>query len=144
MKKKSIVSLFLHLLLFVVVEIIFVFLILREFPEVSFFEDLWIIHLAYWISIFVAWFTREHINSYQVKFLFTYTPVVFHIFWHLYIWEKTIWFIENNWHTPSSNFWLIISTISVWILIFIWEYLLHKKYHCDHHHDKVHKHCKEE
>lgn len=144
MKKNRLLSSFLHILLFVIVEIIFVFLILREFPEISFFEDLWIIHLLYWISIFVAWFARESIKSYQVRFLFTYIPVVFHIAWHLYIWEQTIELIENHWHEDTSIFWLIISTISVWILIFIWEYLLHKKYHCDFHHDKVHKHCKED
>jgi hypothetical protein len=142
MKKNRIISSFLHILLFVVVEILFVFLILKEFPEVSFFEDLWIIHLAYWISIFVAWFTREHIKSYQVKFLFSYIPVVFHIVWHIYIWEITLEQIES--HSISSDFWLIISTICAWVIIFIWEYLLHRKYHCEHNHDKVHKHCKED
>lgn len=144
MKKNRLLSSFLHILLFVIVEIIFVFLVLREFPEVSFFEDLWIIHLLYWISIFVAWFARESIESYQVKFLFTYIPVVFHIVWHLYIWEQTIELIENHWQEHSSAFWLIIATICTWIIIFMWEYLLHRKYHCEHNHEKVHKHCKED
>ncbi len=144
MKKNRIISSLLHVLLFVIVEILFVFLILNEFPEVSFFEELWVIHLIYWISIFVAWFLREHIKSYIVKFYMTYIPVVFHIAGHLYIWEKTIEQIENQTRIHTSDFWLIISTICLWIFIFIWEYLLHKKYHCEHSHAKVHKHCKEE
>lgn len=142
MKKKSIISSLLHLLLFVIVEIFFVFIILKEFPEVSFFEDLWIIHFIYWISIFVAWYVRENIKSYQVKFLFSYIPVVFHIVWHLYLWEITLEQIDQ--HSHSSDFWLIVSTICLWIFIFVWEYLLHRKYHCEHNHDKVHKHCKDD
>lgn len=144
MKKNRIISSLLHILLFVVVEIIFVFLILHEFPEISFFEDLWIVHLLYWISIFIAWFLRENIKSYITKFFLTYIPVVFHIWWHLYLWEVTLEHIEHHWHEHWSDIWLIIWTICAWILIFIWEYLLHKKYHCEHNHAKVHKHCKED
>lgn len=138
--KKKLLSSFLHILLFVVIEVLFVFIVLHEFPEVSFFEDLWIIHIIYWISIFVAWYIRENIHKFQIRFLATYIPVVFHIIWHLYIWEETIKHIEVN--SYSSEFWIIISTVILWIFIFIWEYLLHTKYHCEHHHWKAHKHCK--
>lgn len=140
--KKKLLSSFLHVIVFVIVEILFVFIILHEFPEVNFFEYLWIIHLLYWLSIFVAWYIRELVNSYKIKFLATYLPVVFHIIGHLYIWEKTIQNIKN--HSHFNEFWLIISTICLWIFIFIWEYLLHKKYHCEHCHSEVHKHCKED
>lgn len=140
--KKKLLSSFLHILLFVVIEVCFVFVILHEFPEISFFEELWIIHLSYWILIFIAWYVRESIDNYKVRFLSTFLPVVFHIVWHLYIWEETIHNIEEQAH--ASDFWLIVSTIILWIFIFLWEYLLHKRYHCESHHHKVHKHCKEE
>jgi len=38
--KKEFLSSFLHILLFVVIEVLLVFVILHEFPEISFFEDL--------------------------------------------------------------------------------------------------------
>jgi len=88
--KKKLLSSFLHIIAFVIAEILFVFIILHEFPEVNFFEYLWIIHLLYWFSIFVAWYIRELVNNYKIKFLASYSPVVFHIMGHLYIWEKTI------------------------------------------------------
>nr|MDD3720580.1 hypothetical protein [Candidatus Gracilibacteria bacterium] len=140
--RKRIISSLLHVLLFVIIEILFVFVILHEFPEVSFFEDLGVVHLLYWVSIFVAGYIRENIQKYQIKFLATYIPVVFHIIGHLYIGEETINHIGT--HSHSTEFWLIISTISLGVFIFIGEYLLHKKYHCDHSHQKVHKHCKED
>lgn len=140
--KKRLISSLLHILLFVLVEIAFVFIILREFPEISFFEELWIIHLSYWFLIFVAWYLRESINNYKVRFLATYVPVVFHIIWHIYLWEEALHQVESHAHT--SEFWLVVSTIILWIFIFAWEYLLHKRYHCESHHAKAHKHCKED
>lgn len=89
----------------------------------------------------MAWYVRENVKSYQIKFLFSYIPVVFHIAWHLYLWEITLEQIDKHNHT--SDFWLIVSTICLWIFIFVWEYLLHKKYHCEHNHEEVHKQCKE-
>lgn len=140
--KKRLISSLLHILLFVLVEIAFVFIILREFPEISFFEELWIIHLSYWFLIFVAWYLRESINNYKARFLATYVPVVFHIIWHIYLWEEALHQVESHAHT--SEFWLVVSTIILWIFIFAWEYLLHKRYHCESHHAKAHKHCKED
>lgn len=140
--KKKIISSILHVLLFVLIEILFVFLILHEFPKISFFEKIWIIHIIYWICVFIAWYVRENIEKYQVKFIATFIPVLIHIIWHLYIWEETI--NQVNPHSEHSALWLIISTISLWIFIFIWEFLLHRKYHCEHAHQKVHKNCIED
>lgn len=137
--KQRLLSSFLHILVFVVIEIAFVFIILHEFPEISFFEELWFIHLSYWVMIFLAWYLRESLKWYKIRFLATYLPVLFHVFWHLYIWHETV---ELIWaHSHGSEFWLIISTVVLWIFIFLGEYLLHKKYHCDSHHESLHKHC---
>lgn len=143
--KKRLISSLLHIWVFVIIEIAFIFIILHEFPEIGFFEKLWFIHLIYWIFIFIAWYIRENLKSYKTRFLATYSPVVFHILWHIYIWNITIKTIaDNSEHAHNSSFWLTVSTIILWCFILAWEYLIHKKYHCDSHHKKVHKHCKEE
>ncbi|MDD4151078.1 MAG: hypothetical protein PHR68_00480 [Candidatus Gracilibacteria bacterium] len=140
--KKKLLSSLLHILLFVVIEICFVFIILHEFPEIGLFEKLGVVHLIYWILVFIAGYIRESIENYKIRFLTTFLPVVFHILGHLYIGEETIHQIEK--HSHASEFWLIISTIILGIFIFVGEYLLHKRYHCESHHHKAHKHCKEE
>lgn len=139
--KKRLLNSLLHILLFICIEVAFVFIVLHEFPEVSFFEELWIIHLIYWLLIFIAWYLRDIFKSYKTKFVATYLPLLFHVFWHFYVWHETIYLIDK--HNNHSDIWLIVSTIILWIFIFIWEYLLHNKYHCESHHDKVHKHCKD-
>lgn len=40
-----------------------------------------------------------------------------------------------------SILWMVIATIALGILIFIGEWLLHKKEHCDVCHSETHKHC---
>lgn len=136
--KKRLLSSFLHILLFVLIETAFVVIILHEFPSVSFFEDLGIIHLLYWIALFIAWFVRESLKNFQVKFLATYLPIVLHVVGHFYIWHETLSLVHSEEH---SGIWLLISTVVLGILIFLWEYLLHNKYHCETHHERVHKHC---
>lgn len=143
--KKRLLSSLLHIWVFVLIEIAFVFVVLHEFPEVSFFEELGMVHLIYWIMIFIAWFVRENLRSYKTKFIATYLPVVFHILGHVYIWHETMELVEEHaHHAHGSPFWLIVSTIILWIFIFAGEYLLHKRYHCESHHHKAHKHCKED
>lgn len=138
---KKLLSLISHLWLFLVIEILFVFVILHEFPEISLFEKLWIVHFSYWILLIVAWFIRERIHTYRKKFLATYIPLVYHIAWHIYLWLATVETIEKHHHDVS---WMIIATIAFWFIIFFWERLLHKKTHCDSCHAETHKHCHED
>lgn len=142
--RKTILSSFYHILLFVFIEILFVFIILHEFPEVSFFETLWIIHALYWILVFVAWILREKAKKYWQKFLATYLPIVYHIAWHIYITLFTVEYVQEHAEHNHEIFWIVLWTVILWIFIFVWEYLLHKRYHCDHFHQKAHKHCKED
>ncbi|GEM_PF-1608739 len=74
-----------HILLFVLIEILFVFAVLHEFPEVSLFEKLGIVHISYWIILIGAGFWRERLQKYWQKFLATYLPVVYHMLGHIYI-----------------------------------------------------------
>jgi len=143
---KKVISFISHLLVFILIEILFVFVILHEFPEISLFETIGFVHTAYWIMLIIAWFIREKLKKYRQRFLATYIPVVFHIAWHIYVWISTVESIHehHHWH-EHDTVWMIIATIALWIIIFIWEWLIHKKFHCDSHHIEFHKiHCKEE
>lgn len=139
--KKRLFSSLLHILIFVIIEIAFIMIILHEFPAVSFFEKIWIIHLFYWIAIFVAGYIRESMRSFQTRFLATYLPILIHVLGHLYIGHETLEIATQ--HTEHSNIWILVSTFVLWIFIFVGEYLLHNKYHCETHHESVHKSCKE-
>lgn len=138
---KKLLSLISHLWLFLVIEVLFVFVVLHEFPEISLFEKLWIVHLSYWILLIIAGFIRERVHVYRKKFLATYIPLVYHIAWHIYLWIATVEIIEEHQHHDIS--WMIIATIALWVIIFLWERLLHKKTHCDSCHAEAHKHCHE-
>lgn len=83
--KAKIRTISLHILLFVLIEILFVFAVLHEFPEVSLFEKLGIVHISYWIILIGAGFWREKLQKYWQKFLATYLPVVYHMLGHIYI-----------------------------------------------------------
>jgi len=143
MKNKRI-SILSHIWLFIAVEILFVFIILKELPEISLVTTIWIIHLIYWLSIVVIWFFRIYIKKLWQKILATYLPVIFHILWHIYIGIVTVEYVTKEIdHTEHSLTWLIIATLSVGVIIIFGEWLLHKKVHCDNCHHEIHKDCKE-
>lgn len=138
--KKQLMSLLSHLALFVIVEILFVFIVLQELPSVSLFSLIGIVHLMYWISLIVAGITREYCTKLRQKFLCSYGPLVFHVLWHIFVGLETLEHIaEQHDDHDHSIVWMIIATISVWIILFLWEYLLHRKTHCEVHHDEFHK-----
>ncbi|MBW7954874.1 hypothetical protein H3C61_03610 [Candidatus Gracilibacteria bacterium] len=138
--KKRLLSSFLHIILFILIEIAFVFLVLHELPTINLLEEIGIIHLVYFLFLFIAGYLRDLLKGYKTRFLATYLPVLFHVLAHIYIGHETIDLIDNNNH---GDLWLIISTIVLGVFIFIGEYLLHTRYHCETHHNKVHKHCKD-
>ena len=130
-----------HLLLFVAIEILFVFVVLHEFPEVSLFEKMGIVHISYWIILLLAGVRREQLHTYRKRFLATFVPVVYHMIGHIYVGYATIESVENNTHNEHSLAWIVVATIALGVLIFVGERLLHRKLHCDHCHQSVHKHC---
>ena len=138
--KKNILTLLKHLFLFIGIEILFVFAVLHEFPEIWLFETLGIVHISYWILLIIAGFVREKLHHYWQKFLATYIPVLYHMIGHIYIGYVTIESVEAHWPGHSLT-WLIIGTISLGILIFVGEWLLHRTSHCEHHHQSLHQHC---
>jgi hypothetical protein len=67
------------------VEILFVFIVLHEFPKVSLLEKVGVVHITYWILVIGAGLWREHLHTYWKRFLATYIPVVYHIIGHIYV-----------------------------------------------------------
>lgn len=141
--KKKFWSLLAHVSIFVIIEILFVLLILREFPKISLLSTVWIIHLGYWFVVLIAGILREKIKPYRWKFLASYLPVLMHIIWHVYIMYLTVDTVmqDDHWRETHSLFWLIITTCALWVLIFLGERLLHRKQHCDTCHAQTHKKC---
>lgn len=142
--KKKIWTILSHMLVFIIIEILFVFAVLHEFPEVSLFEKLGIVHISYWLILIAAGFWREKLQKYRQKFLATYLPVVYHMLGHIYIWYATIESVEAHSHWDEhSLLWIVLATISLGVLIFVGEWLLHRKTHCDHCHQDAHAHCED-
>ena len=137
-KQKTLVFL-LHLGFFLVVEMIFVILIFHEIPETNLFTEMGVLHLSYrWILI-IAGMRRERSTKVFWRFLATYLPIVYHLGIHLFIGWKTLELYQASEHHNIT--WLITGVIATGFLIYRWENLLHRKYHCDTHHHKAHKKC---
>jgi len=135
---------FYHLCLFVSVEFVFAILIFHQLPSFSVVTTIWIVHIVYFLSIIIAWFVRESVQGVWSRFFCTYTPILFHVLWHIFVAEVMIEEAlehQEHWH---NMFWTITATIIVGILIAIWERLLHRKEHCDVCHKEVHQNCKQE
>ncbi len=132
----------LHLLLFVLVEVIFVFILFRELPETNLLTLIGVGHISYWLIILFAWAIREHLRHVRQRFLATYLPIVYHVVVHLRIGVETIHAWEN--HHKGEEIRIIIWAIIAGGLILRWEILLHRKYHCDTHHAHTHEHCEED
>jgi len=103
-----------HILVFVLIEILFVLAVLHEFPEVGLFEKIGIVHISYWILVIGAGFWREKLHKYWQKFLATYLPVVYHMAGHIYVGYATIESVEAHSHgSEHSLLWIILATISL-------------------------------
>ena len=134
-----------HLGLFALIEIIFVLIIFREFPETNLLTLIGILHTSYWGVILLAWWLREkYAHHVWQKFFCTYVPVVYHVFIHIYAGIETVHQMTEHvgeHHDEHSMTWLIVGTVSAWVLIALGEYWLHRTTHCETHHISAHKHC---
>jgi len=129
-----------HLLLFVGLELVFVFLLFREFPGFWLWSALGVGHTTYRLVVVIAWLLRERLTYVWQRFLATYLPLLFHFVIHLWVGVETLEFAHEHIH-QAEDLWLIVWIIGLGVLIFVWEYLLHRTSHCDHHHWRVHKDC---
>ena len=141
-------SFFSHLALFALIEIIFVLIIFREFPETSLFTLIGLLHTSYRWIVLLAWRLREkYTHLVRQKFLCTYLPVLYHVVIHIYIGIQTVHEMSEysgEHHDAHSMPWLIVGTLSAGVLIALGEYWLHRTRHCDTHHISAHKHCHDE
>ena len=135
---------FQHLWLFLVIEVVFVFIIFREFPSVSLLTLTGILHLSYWVIVIIAGTIRErYAHRVWQKFLCTYLPIVYHVIIHLYVGMETLHHMEEHGHAHDehSMIWLIVGTLAAGVLIGLGEYWLHRTTHCVTHHHKAHASC---
>lgn len=146
MKKESVQNFLKHLGIFLVVEIVFVFIIFREFPSVSLLTMTGILHTSYWIVVILAWLIREkYAHRVWQKFLCTYLPIVYHVLIHLYIGMEVLHEAEEHGHAHDEHgIWLIVVTLAAGVLIALGEYWLHRTTHCVTHHHKAHATCHDE
>lgn len=142
--KKALSRFGMHLIAFIIIEIIFVLILFREFPETNLITLIGIFHTSYRLILLFAWRLRERMSAVWQKALCTYLPILYHVFIHLYAgWAAIEMHHEESWHIHDEHElgWMIAWALLLWVLIFIWEYLLHRKLHCDSHHEKAHAHC---
>lgn len=142
--KKNLSHFWLHLLVFIGIETLFVFVLFRELPETNLITLIGLLHTSYWLILLFAWWLRERMHNVWQKALCTFLPVVYHLFTHLYAgWIAIEMQHAAQWnsHDEHELGWIIAGACFLWILIFIGEYLLHRKIHCDSHHAKTHAHC---
>jgi len=138
----------LHLLFFALVEVIFALIIFREIPSGNAFTLMGLLHVSFWAIIFIAWWLREkYAHRVWQKFLCTYLPVLYHVIIHVYVGMITVHEMTEHageHHDEHSMTWLIVGTISAWVLIAFWEYRLHRTTHCETYHISAHAHCHDE
>lgn len=145
--KKAIKNFGTHLLVFIGIEVLFVILLFRELPETNLITLIGVLHTSYWIILLFAWRLRERMHSVRQKALCTFLPVIYHVFIHLYAWRAALEMHHEkagHAHDEHELGRMIAGAVLLWVLIFVGEYLLHRKLHCDSHHDKTHQHCHDE
>lgn len=143
MKKISLVSMLTHLAVFLVVELVFVLLVFREFPSISLVSLTGILHLSYWAIVIGAGLIRElYAKAVWHKFFCTYFPVVYHIVIHVYLGRHLVHDHHGHDHHHDHEMGrIIVGTIIAGGLIALGEYRLHRTSHCATHHQQAHQHC---
>ncbi len=131
-----------HLLLFIVVEVLFVVILFREIPETHLLTMIGIGHVTYRWVVVLAGAIRERLRHVWQRFLATYLPIVYHVVVHLRVGVETIHSGEAR--HPWEDLWIIVWAIVAWGIILWGEILLHRRSHCETHHVHAHKHCEDE
>ncbi len=129
-----------HITLFVVVEFLFVLLIFREVPSINVISITGIGHILYRLLVLCLGWLHDRVQEVWQKFLLTFMPIVAHVAVHILV---TIGAFHeyHEYHSEYSITRMVIAAIVAGIVIFAGEYLLHRKTHCDTHHQSAHKKC---
>ncbi|USN57018.1 MAG: hypothetical protein H6766_00680 [Candidatus Peribacteria bacterium] len=135
-----------HILLFVVVEFLFILIIFHELPPINLVTLIGIGHLAYWLLMPIFGRLHERVHSVWAKFLVAYTPIVLHVLLHVIVVAEVVSEHSDEIGTAHEHeiLRMIIGTIVAGVVIFIGEYLLHRTTHCETHHHSAHQHCCED
>lgn len=132
-------KIWMHLWLFLLVEIVFVVIIFREFPPFNLLTLAGILHTSYWIVVLIAWLIRNSIQELWKKIVITYFPIVFHVVIHIYMWIISIEDMhEHGIRHENELLRIVIGSLVAWFIIWFWEYLLHQKEKLEDHHRLYH------
>lgn len=141
-KSNTAKSLLAHIGLFLLVEIIFVLIVFREFPAVNLYTKIWIAHLIYRGVVVLCWLRRRKAQKVMTKFIALRAPMVLHLLIHVRIWIETV---EEHAHGHEHHewevLWLVIWTLIAGLIIYRWEKLIHRNNHCETHHQAAHDAC---
>ncbi len=137
-------SFLLHLLAFIAIEVIFVLILFREWPETNLYTMIGILHTSYRAILIIAGWMRERLARVWQKFLATYIPVLYHLAIHVYVAVEAVHLHHEEHHGEHDMIWIFIGAVLLGILIYVGETLLHRKIHCDTHHADAHNHCHDE
>lgn len=133
--KQSLQNFLIHVGLFLLVEIIFVVIIFREFPPFNLLTLTGILHASYRMVVVVAWLIRPRVEQLWSKFVVTYVPIVYHVVIHVYMGVVSIEDMHNKGiHHQDELLWIIVGTLVAGLIIGFWEYILHRKEHLEEHH----------
>lgn len=113
-----------HMLFFVAVELLLVYLIFNEWPTTHFFTWLGLSHVIYFISLpFFGWWRIKEKNLIG-KIGATTLPLVLHVIVHLVPFVDEM---DHHYGHEHNMVWVIIMLIIAFTVIMCGEYLLHKK-----------------
>lgn len=125
-----------HLLLFIGVEVLFVWIVFHEFPGINFYTLLGIGHMVYWLSLPLFAWLRVRAKTYLMKVVADVVPFVLHSLIHLI----PIWFLLDehhhcehtcsHHHEPHSSWDMVGMTIVILVIICVGEYILHRRQRC--------------
>ena len=144
--QKNLKSLLWHIGLFVLVEIVFVLIVFREFPETNLYTKIGIAHIIYRCIVLLCALWRSKAKTVNTRAIALWTPIVIHLLIHIWIWRETVaehsdhdhW---HEYHWSEELIRLIIGTVVAGIIIYLWEKYLHRAHHCDTHHTHAHQDC---
>ena len=122
-------KLLLHVILFVVIEILFIWFLFGEIPSVSFFTSIGIGHLLYFISLLAFGYLRLRSNNYLVRSMSFLLPIVLHAIIHVVVISDEVH--DHCMHHNYDKIYLIVMAIAISCMVIIVEYIFHKKeVHC--------------
>jgi len=127
------------MIVFGLVEILFVLFIFHEIHIGDFATLSGVLHLSYWLVVLGCGWLRTRWSNVLFKAICTWFPIVYHVLLHV-VMAGYLVHTHHDGHDHSLMMLIVLSIISLG-LVFAWEYVIHRRWHCVTHHDHAHVHC---